>query len=107
MCAVVYSRRDAQSSAWCTVCLFSQAVLRVCKTSIFILVKIEEVYLDEGDIHRDPGVRVVIRPEVLLNFLLKQIISDSGLIVFPASDVFSVSGLICRGRGPQGSAYKL
>ena len=26
MCAVVYSRRDAQSSAWCTVCLFSQAV---------------------------------------------------------------------------------
>ena len=85
----------------------SRGLLRDCETSIFILVKIEEVYLDEGDIHRDPGVRVVIRPEVLLNFLLKQIISDSGLIVFPASDVFSVSGLIWRGRGPQGSAYKL
>ena len=69
---------------------------------VYIHVKVEELYLDEGDIHRDPGVRVVIRPEVLLNFLLKQIISDSGLIVFPASDVFS--GLIWRGRGPQGSA---
>ena len=67
-----------------------------------ILFKIDELYLDEGDIYRDPGVRVVIRPKVLLNFLLKQIISDSGLIVFPASDVFS--GLIWRGRGPQGSA---